>query len=124
MKVIILGASGLLGKALTREWVGDEVVGLGSRDLDIRDAGKVREVVEKASPEWIVLSAAYTNVDDCESHPDLASAVKRETRAIRRAFTGGPRLRRKCDCLKCCRIVASRGPRGFLGQVGSAFPIQ
>lgn len=78
MKVMILGASGLLGKALMREWTGDEVVGLGSRDLDIRDAGKVREVVEKASPEWIVLSAAYTNVDDCESHPDLASAVNRD----------------------------------------------
>ncbi len=29
MKAMILGASGLLGKALMREWTGDEVVGLG-----------------------------------------------------------------------------------------------
>lgn len=78
MKVMIVGATGLLGKALMREWTGDEVVGLGSHDVDIRDAEKVREVVEKTSPEWIVLSAAYTNVDDCESHPDLAFAVNRE----------------------------------------------
>ena len=62
MKVTILGASGLLGKALMREWNEDEIVGLGSRDVDIRDLDKVREVVEKTRPEWIVLAAAYTNV--------------------------------------------------------------
>jgi len=38
----------------------------------------VLQVVEKARPEWIVLAAAYTNVDDCESHPDLAFAVNRD----------------------------------------------
>ncbi len=78
MKAVIFGASGLLGKALMREWIGDEVVGFGSRDVDIRDANHVREVVEKTRPGWIVLAAAYTNVDDCESHPDLAVAVNRD----------------------------------------------
>jgi dTDP-4-dehydrorhamnose reductase len=78
MKARVLGASGLLGKALMREWTGDEVVGLTSRDADIRDAGKVEEVLEKARPDWIVLAAAYTNVDECESHPDLAMAVNRD----------------------------------------------
>jgi dTDP-4-dehydrorhamnose reductase len=78
MKAMIFGASGLLGKALTNEWARDQVVGLGSRDVNIRDADKVREVVEKVCPEWIVLAAAYTNVDDCESHPDLAFAVNRD----------------------------------------------
>lgn len=78
MKAMIFGASGLLGKALMREWTGDEVVGLGSRVADIRDSAKVREVVEEAQPEWIVLAAACTNVDDCESHPDLAFAVNRD----------------------------------------------
>jgi dTDP-4-dehydrorhamnose reductase len=78
MKVMILGASGLLGKALVREWSGDDVLGLGSKDVDIRDPGKVREVVEKARPDWIVLAAAYTDVDGCESHPDLAFAVNRD----------------------------------------------
>ncbi len=78
MKVMILGASGLLGKALLREWTEDEVVGLGSRDADIRDTHKVREVVEKARPDWMVLAAAYTNVDDCERRPDLAMSVNRD----------------------------------------------
>jgi dTDP-4-dehydrorhamnose reductase len=78
MKVTIFGASGLLGKALMREWRGDELVGLGSGDADIRDANGVREVVVKTRPDWIVLAAAYTNVDDCETHPDLAFAVNRD----------------------------------------------
>lgn len=78
MKAMIFGASGLLGKALMREWTRDEVVGLATQDADIRDANKVLEVMERARPEWIVLAAAYTNVDDCESHPDLAFAVNRD----------------------------------------------
>ena len=78
MRVTILGASGLLGKALMREWTRDEVVGLSSREVDIRDANQVEEVIEKTRPDWIVLSAAYTNVDECESHPDLAFAVNRD----------------------------------------------
>ena len=78
MKAMILGASGLLGNALMREWTEDEVVGLGSRDVDIRDEDKVRAVVEKAPPDWIVLAAAYTNVDDCEGNPDLAFSINRD----------------------------------------------
>jgi dTDP-4-dehydrorhamnose reductase len=75
---MILGATGLLGKALTREWTGDEVVGLGSRDVDIRDAARLKEIVENHRPDWIVLAAAYTDVDGCESKPDLAFAVNRD----------------------------------------------
>src|SRR5580704_11254169 len=78
MKAMIFGASGLLGKDLMREWTSDEIVGLGSRDADLRNANEIREVVDKARPEWIVLAAAYTNVDDCETHPDVAFAVNRD----------------------------------------------
>jgi len=78
MKVMILGASGLLGKALLREWSGDDVVGLGSRDVDIRDADRVVEVIGTTRPDWIVLAAAYADVDGCESHPDLAFSVNRD----------------------------------------------
>src|SRR5580700_8295703 len=78
MKVLILGATGLLGKPLMREWSGDEVVGLGSRDVDIRDEARVLEVIKGSHADWIVLAAAYTDVDGCESHPDLAFAVNRD----------------------------------------------
>jgi dTDP-4-dehydrorhamnose reductase len=78
MKVTIFGASGLLGKALMREWNADEVTGLSSRDVDIRDANQVRAVVERTRPQWIVLAAAYADVDGCESHQDLAFSVNRD----------------------------------------------
>jgi dTDP-4-dehydrorhamnose reductase len=59
-------------------WGADEVRGLGSRDIDIRDSQKVREAVKAMRPEWIVLAAAYTDVDGCESNPDLAFSVNRD----------------------------------------------
>ena len=78
MRVVIFGASGLLGQELMRHWHGDELIGLGSKDADIRDAHQVSEAVESIRPDWIVLSAAYTNVDDCETHAELALAVNRD----------------------------------------------
>jgi dTDP-4-dehydrorhamnose reductase len=77
MRVTIFGATGLLGKELVAQWAqpNDEVVGLGSRDADIRDAGQVRAVVERTQPEWIVNAAAYTDVDGCEINRELAFAV-------------------------------------------------
>jgi len=78
MKALILGATGLLGKALVREWTGDEVLAMGSRDVDIRDSAKVGEIIGKARPDWVVLAAAYTDVDGCESHRELAFSVNRD----------------------------------------------
>jgi dTDP-4-dehydrorhamnose reductase len=78
MRILILGGTGLLGKALVREWREDKVLPMGSRDIDIRDASKVQEIVAGARPDWIVLAAAYTDVDGCETHSDLAFAVNRD----------------------------------------------
>jgi dTDP-4-dehydrorhamnose reductase len=78
MRVTIFGATGLLGKELMREWSGDAVTGLGTGDADIRDARRVRQAVRETSPDWIVLAAAYTDVDGCESNRELAFAVNRD----------------------------------------------
>jgi dTDP-4-dehydrorhamnose reductase len=78
MRVLILGASGILGQALTREWKEDDVVGFSSRDLDIREESKVHAAIDKVHPDWIVLAAAYTDVDDCESNQERALAVNRD----------------------------------------------
>lgn len=78
MRALVFGASGLLGKALMPQWSGDEVTGLSSRDADIRDADRVRELVQRGCPDWIVLAAAYTDVDGCESNRELAFAVNRD----------------------------------------------
>jgi dTDP-4-dehydrorhamnose reductase len=75
MRVTIFGATGLLGKALLRQWSGDDLTALGSAQADIRDSTPVENAVAKAKPEWIVLAAAYTDVDGCEINPNLALAV-------------------------------------------------
>jgi len=78
MKAILIGATGLLGNALLREWSGDEVLGFGKSDVDIRDGDRVQKIVNETRPDWIVLSAAYTDVDGCESNAELALAVNRD----------------------------------------------
>ena len=78
MRVTIFGASGLLGKALMGEWREATVSGLTSRDADLREPQAVQRAVRETGPDWIVLSAAYTDVDGCESNRDLAFAVNRD----------------------------------------------
>lgn len=75
MRVLIFGATGMLGKALLRRWTDDEVIGLGSADADLRKPDQVSKVVADAKPDWIVLAAAYTDVDGCEINPTLAASV-------------------------------------------------
>jgi dTDP-4-dehydrorhamnose reductase len=75
MRVAIFGATGLLGKALMKEWRADEITGLGSKDVDIRSAEQVQAAVRKHRPQYVVLAAAYTDVDGCETHSQLAFDV-------------------------------------------------
>ena len=75
MRITIFGATGLLGRALMREAREDEVTGLGSGDGDIRNEKQVLELVQRSQPDWIVLAAAYTDVDGCETNRDLAFEV-------------------------------------------------
>ena len=84
----------MLGKPLVRSWMGDEVTGLGSKNADIRDARQVSLAVEQTRPEWIVLSAAYTDVDGCETNPQLALDVncRGAENVAQAAKAGGARL--------------------------------
>jgi dTDP-4-dehydrorhamnose reductase len=73
--VLLIGGTGLLGKALVQTWSSDEVIATSSRDADIRDEGQVRDLIVSCKPHCIVLAAAYTDVDDCERNPELAQQV-------------------------------------------------
>lgn len=75
MRITVFGATGLLGKALIREWTGDDLSGLGSIDADIRDPKQISDVLQRTRPDWIVLAAAYTDVDGCEQNRELAFDV-------------------------------------------------
>ncbi|WP_407461663.1 dTDP-4-dehydrorhamnose reductase [Methanobrevibacter sp.] len=75
MKILITGAYGMLGSDLREVLKNQELIVTGSKDLDITDEEKVVEFVCENSPELVINAAAYTAVDDCETHYDDAYAV-------------------------------------------------
>ena len=75
MRILLMGAKGMLGTDMLRVWQGHEVIAADSAEADIRDLHQVRALVSSAHPEWIVLTAAYTDVDGSEKNRDLAFAV-------------------------------------------------
>jgi len=75
VRVLVIGATGLLGKVLLEEWEGDAVTGVGARDVDIRNPSQLSSLFERCRPEWTVLAAAYTDVDGCEKDPKRAHEV-------------------------------------------------
>jgi len=89
-KVLIVGAAGLLGqylmsagKAAGSSTTGtfNETVPADTSDLihmDITDRESVAQGLRSTSPEIVVLSAAMTNVDQCEREPSKAYAVNME----------------------------------------------
>jgi dTDP-4-dehydrorhamnose reductase len=70
---LIAGASGMLGHDLQHALAGRQVTALGHSDLDITDLDAVRRAV--AGHDVIINAAAYTKVDDAESHEAEAYAV-------------------------------------------------
>jgi dTDP-4-dehydrorhamnose reductase len=76
MKVLVTGARGLLGAAITREFeAGHEVLPLDRGALDVTDAGAVARVVSDTRPDLVVNCAAYNNVDGAEDAPETALDV-------------------------------------------------
>jgi dTDP-4-dehydrorhamnose reductase len=94
MRVLILGATGMLGKDLLLSFPEAEVVGAGFRDADIRDRAAVQGLIQKAQPDWIILSAAYTDVDGCEKDPKRAFEINRDgaVHVARAAAAAGAKL--------------------------------
>jgi dTDP-4-dehydrorhamnose reductase len=76
MKVLVIGARGLLGAAIAREFAeGHEVMALDRGALDVTDSGAVERVISAARPDLVVNCAAYNDVDGAEDAPDTALAV-------------------------------------------------
>lgn len=101
MKVLVTGASGLLGKELIPELLsrGHEVIAVSNkRDIEVshRKLRKYRVNISKSiaienliireRPQVVVHAAAYTNVDGCETNKGVAWSVNVSgTRSVVRA---------------------------------------
>jgi len=65
----------MLGTDLFQEWKTDELIPATSQDADIRDPEQVHRLISSSKPDWVVLTAAYTDVDGSERNPEQAFAV-------------------------------------------------
>lgn len=72
-RYLLTGATGMLGRDLQAALAGREVTALGRADLDVTDPAAVRAAA--AGHDVIINTAAYTKVDDAETHEDQAYAV-------------------------------------------------
>ena len=86
MKLLIIGASGLLGINLAMEAMRDhEVVGVDRGKLkstpfqvfniDLLDKNALDTVLDKTQPDWLVNCVALTNLEVCEQHPEEAKLI-------------------------------------------------
>jgi dTDP-4-dehydrorhamnose reductase len=72
MRVLVTGAGGQLGRAVVPLFEGADVVATDHAALDIGDRDAVVGAITSLRPDVIVHTAAWTDVDGCESDPDRA----------------------------------------------------
>jgi len=82
-RILITGASGLLGINLAQETMSAHDIVAVDRGrlvnapfkilkLDLLDSGAVDFALDSVQPEWLINCAALADLDSCENNPDLA----------------------------------------------------
>lgn len=75
MKILLLGANGMLGHALADVFVEDDLVLGDLPDYDLTAYNDLNQKIGQIQPEVIINAAAYTNVDGCETDKELCLSV-------------------------------------------------
>src|SRR6266568_7433954 len=79
MRILILGAGGRLGAALTGEYRGKfDVIAFNHAELDLANPNQVRGKLSPLQFDLLLNCAAFTNVDLCESKREEAFAINAE----------------------------------------------
>ena len=79
MKILITGSNGMLGQDLVEVLKDNhELILTTSKTLDITDKKHVIDFISDSKPDLVINSAAYTDVDGCETNQDIAYAVNGE----------------------------------------------
>lgn len=75
MKILILGANGMLGHALMNEFANEDIIVCNRPEFDITRFKELNLKIKEANPEIIINSAAYTDVDGCETNSETCHLV-------------------------------------------------
>ena len=78
MKILILGAKGMLGHDLVEVFHDNEIIGWDIENLDLTDFALTEKKITELKPELIINAAAYTAVDDAETNREVALKVNGE----------------------------------------------
>ncbi len=87
-RLLVVGASGLLGTAVVEAATGEghrvlgaarRVRGLARRALDLTQREQIDSVLDAFEPEVVVLCSAYPHVDGCEADPARSTAENVQT---------------------------------------------
>lgn len=78
MKILILGASGMLGHDLMAIFRDYQPTGWDIDEIDITNQNEVIQKIDRQKPEIVINAAAYTDVDGAETNRDLARKVNAE----------------------------------------------
>ncbi|NQT29428.1 MAG: dTDP-4-dehydrorhamnose reductase [Candidatus Saganbacteria bacterium] len=98
MKILIIGADGQLGTDLAKVIPKEEQIPTTIFDIDITDKLKTLEALKKYSPDVVINTAAYHNVDACEMDAAPAFAVN---------FFGVKNLAQACREIDCVLVHIS-----------------
>lgn len=74
-RCVLIGAQGMLGTMLQKRLTDFEVITHDRSQLDITNRDQVLTQVSELQPDIVINAAAYTAVDDCETHREQAMVV-------------------------------------------------
>lgn len=75
MKIIILGANGMLGHDMVKAFNDTDLYACDKDTVDITDSSAVQNLLKEKKPDIVINCAAYTNVDDAESEEELCRSI-------------------------------------------------
>ncbi len=75
MRVVIIGASGQLGSDLMRAFADVKPIGVDHKMFDIEMPSAISTMLVRHRPDLVINTAAFHNVELCETRPDRAFAV-------------------------------------------------
>ena len=75
MRILITGGAGQVGKAFSRQVQNHELFACSRSELDISDPISISKAIESYRPDVIINCGALTDVDKCETSPELAMNI-------------------------------------------------